>query len=290
MSIRVESQSVLQIDPNAGQSPPLTAQSSGTPATENPQPAPTVAGSAIDAFIDPGEGLRDGVTGLFRVTFGTLASRATKFHGLMETVFGSTYDQDAAERIRVQSVEQDFSWLPSFEFLDSRTLRNANGAYDAQDELVLLNDGLRRNIGLAAETYVEEVGHHLDVRLKSEDTRGDEGELFRRLLLGEDLSVSQVNEIRRQDDSGEITIRGLARRVEFWASRAVYTRARRYGDRIRYVVKWVFDPAKDATERGRKRKRIFDRLIKAMQLSAAQARSTGSSRGQAASDDAKRPA
>ena len=48
------------------------------------------------------------------------------------------------------------------------------------------------------------------------DTRGDEGELFRRTLSGERLTRRQVAEIRAEDDHGIIEIDGREGAVEFW--------------------------------------------------------------------------
>ncbi len=281
MSVRIGGQLSLPGD-EPGRFPPL-ATSQGPPQVPQEELTPTAVSAAvdIDAFIDADDGLFSRVTGVFQNAFGLLASAADEFHGLIETVFGAGYDREVAEELRLQSVEGEFAWLPPIELLDNETLQAANGAFDAEDEVVFLNETLRVDVPLAAETYVEEVGHFLDLRLNTEDSAGDEGELFRRLLLGEELSDVQIAEIRKEDDTGTITVDGRARRVEFWAAKAVYTRAQRYGDQIRYVVKWVLDPRKDAIERGRKRRRMLERLIKALRLSATHARLSENARSSA---------
>ena len=68
----------------------------------------------------------------------------------------------------------------------------------------------------AAQTFVEEAGHHLDAQLNTVDTQGDEGEMFRRVLGGEQLSAQQVADIRNENDNGTITVDGKQVQVEFW--------------------------------------------------------------------------
>ncbi len=150
----------------------------------------------------------------FAEKFGTLAEDKAGFHSLMRSVYGDGYDRVQAESFRQQALEGDFSWLPPVQFVDSSTLNGANGAYDAESGVVYLNRDL--DPATAGETYVEEVGHHLDTQLAATDTEGDEGEMFRRMLGGEKLTAAQVNEIRSENDKGTITVNGRQVEVEFW--------------------------------------------------------------------------
>jgi hypothetical protein len=73
-----------------------------------------------------------------------------------------------------------------------------------------LNDPAR-----VAKVYSEEVGHFLDTQLKKSDTLGDEGELFRKLLAGEELSAADKIAIRADNDHGVINVNGKAIQVEY---------------------------------------------------------------------------
>jgi hypothetical protein len=150
----------------------------------------------------------------FRQQFGTLATDPKRFHDTLRTVFGAGYDTTKAEQYRQQTLAGDFGWLPPVRWVEPSVLDGANGAYDAEAGTVLLNRTLDPK--LAASTYVEEAGHHLDAKLNAKDTPGDEGELFRRLLGGEKLSPAQLAEIRADDDRGVIVIDGKQKEVEFW--------------------------------------------------------------------------
>jgi hypothetical protein len=222
------------------------------------RPSASMTTPYVDTFSDEAKpGIHTGVQGLFTNLFTDLAKVRPSFEGLMQTVFGDEQDRARAESYRQQALDGDYSWLPSFEFIDGETLKDANGAYDSEAGLVYINSGLRENTDLAARTYIEEVGHHLDVQLNQKDAVGDEGELFRRLLTGEKLSDAQIAEIRAEDDTGVIEVKGEERKVEFWgAMRPVFTKARHYGEQIRYVVRWVVDHHKTEIERREKRKKI----------------------------------
>ncbi|HZH16731.1 MAG TPA: hypothetical protein VE057_20420 [Archangium sp.] len=150
----------------------------------------------------------------FRREFGALATDKQRFHDTMKTVFGEGYDATKAEEFRQRAQAGDFGWLPPVKLVSAEVLGGANGAYDAESGTVLLNESLEPS--LAASTFVEEAGHHLDAQLNAKDSAGDEGELFRRVLSGEKLSASQVAEIRAENDKGIIHVDGKAKEVEFW--------------------------------------------------------------------------
>ena len=157
------------------------------------------------------------VTSAFEAEFGALAADKEAFDALMQQVFGDDYDKELAEEFRQQALAGDFSWLPDVQFVDAATLGGANGAYNAEDDVVYINRDLAASDpAAAAQTFVEEAGHSLDAKLNTSDSTGDEGELFRRLLGGEQLSDPQIAAIRADDDHGTIIVDGKEVQVEFW--------------------------------------------------------------------------
>jgi hypothetical protein len=180
------------------------------------------------------------VQSTFRREFGALASDKQGFHDTMRTVFGEGYDAAKAEQYRQRAQAGDFGWLPPVKMVSAETLGGANGAYDAESGTVLLNESL--DPSLAASTFVEEAGHHLDAQLNAKDSAGDEGELFRRVLSGEKLSPAQVAEIRAENDKGTIVVDGKAKEVEFWNPfKAIGNAAKAVGNAIGNVVNRVGD-------------------------------------------------
>jgi hypothetical protein len=178
------------------------------------------------------------VQSTIRRQFGELASDKQKFHDTMRQVFGEGYDAAKAEKFRQQAQAGNFDWLPPVKLVSAETLGGANGAYDAESGTVLINSSLDPE--LAASTYVEEAGHHLDTQLNSKDSAGDEGELFRRILSGEKLSSAQVAEIKAENDHGIIYVDGKAKEVEFWNPfKAIGNAAKAVGGAIGSAAKAV---------------------------------------------------
>jgi hypothetical protein len=160
---------------------------------------------------------QEDVKRLFKEQFGAKAADKEGFHAFMRQIYGDKYDKDLAEQYRQRALAGDYGWLPDVKFVDAETLGGANGAYNAQEGVVYINEDLAAaDPHKAAQTFVEEAGHHLDANLNTADTQGDEGEMFRRVLSGEKLTEAQIDEIRRDDDRGTITVDGKQVAVEFW--------------------------------------------------------------------------
>jgi hypothetical protein len=220
---------------------------------------PTAARSAVKAPSDgfeasatgaaapkAGTGASSDVQGAFKEQFGALAQDKAKFHDTMRSIFGEGYDAKKAEGYRQQALAGNYDWLPPVKWVGSDVLGGAHGAYDSESGTVFLDKALQGNPALAASTYVEEAGHHLDAKLNTVDSRGDEGELFRRVLGGEKLTRAQVEEIRAENDKGIIHVDGKAMEVEFWnpfkaIGNAVSGAAKAVGNAVSGAAKAVGD-------------------------------------------------
>ena len=191
---------------------PLDSSSNGKPPSATAKPG---AQALEDGRIEGGRPSSDGVDSLFQEQFAAAASDPEAFHETMRTAFGDAYDVGQAEALRQKALAGDFSWLPRVEYVGADVLGGANGAYDKQAGVVYLNEALRGS-ELAAQTFVEEAGHHIDTLINKSDAAGDEGELFRRILGGESLSQAQIQEVKAENDMGTITVDGREVQVEFW--------------------------------------------------------------------------
>lgn len=178
-------------------------------------PARSNATAPPENRVDPK--LAASIQATMKEQFASQAKDPRAFHDLMAKVFGEGYDQNKAESLRQKALAGDFSWLPPVRLLDANTLRGANGAYDARNGVVYIDADLAaKNPKLAAATYVEEAGAHLDTMLNRADSAGDEGEVFRRVLGGENLSTREIASIRAENDHGTIVVDGKEVAVEFW--------------------------------------------------------------------------
>ncbi|MEW6730043.1 MAG: LysM peptidoglycan-binding domain-containing protein [Acidobacteriota bacterium] len=152
----------------------------------------------------------------FAERFSRLASNKSEFDAMMKEVYGANYDPAMAESFRQRALKGDFSWLPKIEFTSDETLQGANGAYDSSSNVVYINEKFINDTSMASQIYLEETGHFLDAKLNKTDTTGDEGEMFRRLMMGEQLSSTDKAAIREENDLGTINVNGKEVTVEFW--------------------------------------------------------------------------
>jgi Ca2+-binding RTX toxin-like protein len=137
----------------------------------------------------------------------------------LQVAFGDTFDNNVALGIRKQFQAGDFSLIPDVRVLVNGELGTANGAYAGDlDEIFVSSDFLAGHLGdvnAIAELLLEEIGHKLDRLLNGNvDSPGDEGNIFRLLATGQDLSAETLTGLRRQDDRSVITLDGQAVEVE----------------------------------------------------------------------------
>jgi len=183
----------------------------------------------------------------FAQRFGDLASRPAEFNQLMQQVFGPNMDQGTAEAFRQKALQGNVDWLPKIEVLSEQNMRGGLGAYDAQRDVIYLNEKVLADPSKAVAVYAEEVGHALDQRLNKTDTKGDEGEMFRRLLGGEKLSAADIKSIRSENDKGTVNVNGREVQVEFFLkkiAKAVKKAVKGVGNAIKKVGEGIGDVAK----------------------------------------------
>jgi hypothetical protein len=169
----------------------------------------------------------EGMKQSFQSDFTQLAKNKEGFYKVLEQAFGTNYDRDAAESIRIAAVNGDFSWLPDVTVLDNDEFSAASlnggkteggvflGAFDKSNNSILINSSVLSNDGLANNVYSEEAGHALDNILnRVADAKGDEGAIFSKLLGGETLTTAQLETLRSENDHGVVA----GKEVEFYTS------------------------------------------------------------------------
>jgi Ca2+-binding RTX toxin-like protein len=144
------------------------------------------------------------------------------FDAIMTTAFGSRLDRAKLQLLRQQWLSGNFSVIPDIQILSQGELGTANGAYAASLYKIFVSSDF---LAYASESQVttlilEEVGHRLDQLLNGGvDSAGDEGEIFSRLVNGENLSASTLAALRAEDDRGVIIVNGVSVAIE----KQVYT-------------------------------------------------------------------
>ena len=204
------------------------------------------------ATSNPEQEALEQITQQFQQRFADSAQNKDEFHALMKKTFGEQYDVSKAETIRQQTLEGDFSWMPEIQLVDADQLNDisgmqaggvAKGAYSTDKDTVYLSrDLLNSNPVEAEKVLTEEVGHAIDAHINTQDAKGDEGDIFSRLVHGETISSAELTKLQQENDSGIIEINGEKVEVEYgWFSDAIDS----VGD---FVQDNVIDPIKDGVE------------------------------------------
>jgi len=112
--------------------------------------------------------------------------------------------------------EGDFSGLPPIRLLAGSSMPATAGAYGHSTGTIYLNaDWLQQaSEEQAIAVLTQELGHHLDGVLNSEETPGDEGEHFSLLLRQVALTPERLEALRAKDDHTTLWIDGARVSVE----------------------------------------------------------------------------
>lgn len=172
-----------------------------------------------------------------------MAGNKTAFHDFYKKIYGDRYDATVVENMRQQFLAGDFSSLPEFRMVSSETLHGNHAAYG--DGVVYLSEELLQNPDQLVAYMLEETAHHFDTFFGAGDARGDEGELFRRMISGEQLSDAEISNIRSEDDRGSITVDGKQIEVEFGWKKKLKKALKKVRNAIKKVVDKCVDLVKD---------------------------------------------
>jgi Ca2+-binding RTX toxin-like protein len=139
------------------------------------------------------------------------------FDTVMATAFGNRVNPTQLQQLRQQWLSGNFSIIPNIQVVSQSDLGTANGAYGASLDTIFLSADFLASATAEAITSVllEEIGHRIDQRLNGGlDSAGDEGEIFSRLVNGENLSASVLAGLKSQNDHGVMNFRGGSIAVE----------------------------------------------------------------------------
>ncbi|MBD2149020.1 S8 family serine peptidase [Pseudanabaena sp. FACHB-1277] len=142
----------------------------------------------------------------------TKLQQAASNSALFYQVFGDKANIPEIQSVRTQWAIGDFSQLPQVQILSAANMNGADGAYSSSTQKIYLSEALSQS-NFAIGVLVEETFHWLDDRVGT-DTKGDEGELARVLVLGESVSNAELARIKQEDDRGFIIAEGQSIFVE----------------------------------------------------------------------------
>ncbi|WP_353932785.1 Calx-beta domain-containing protein [Okeanomitos corallinicola TIOX110] len=143
-------------------------------------------------------------------------SNLDSFGYVLDTAFGTAYNRNLAEILRLQWQAGDFSQIPQIEILDSSILGTAQGAYAISTNTIYLSDYLVKTGTPEAISRVllEEIGHFVDAQINTLDASGDEGAIFAELVQGNSLDAATLEVLKNEDDTAVIDVDGESVLVE----------------------------------------------------------------------------
>jgi hypothetical protein len=105
---------------------------------------------------------------------------------------------------------------PEIVIVDSLILATANAAFSDQNNTIYISKYFLENNDSQriAATLIEEIGHAIDFQINTQDSAGDEGEIFSALVRGETLTPTQLARLKTENDRAIITVGGQSIEVE----------------------------------------------------------------------------
>ncbi|MGK7890341.1 MAG: calcium-binding protein [Leptolyngbyaceae cyanobacterium] len=135
----------------------------------------------------------------------------------LTTVFENSANHPVIATTLQQWLDQDFSQLPHVVLLADADMNGAQGGFSAATQTIYLAKSLVQPDSLAGAVgvVIEEIGHSLDpLHPAGGDTQGDEGEWFKAVVLGTELSQPEQLRISQEDDRGTVVVDGEAIAIE----------------------------------------------------------------------------
>jgi hypothetical protein len=119
----------------------------------------------------------------------------------MAVAFGERFDSVAADRF-FASLVMGSGVLPRVEVLEDSILGRAFGVYVQTTDTVYLSRELLSSGDIDAITgvLIEEFGHGIDARVNMIDAAGDEGDIFKRIVRRVETSISEIADIKSEND------------------------------------------------------------------------------------------
>jgi serralysin len=106
--------------------------------------------------------------------------------------------------------------LPKVEIVPSAQLTGANGGFDSKSETIYISQELidgQQSDSLTA-VLLEELGHYFDKAVNRQDSPGDEGAIFSKLVRGVQIGSSELASLQQENDRIQVTIDGTVRNLE----------------------------------------------------------------------------
>lgn len=136
----------------------------------------------------------------------------------MNRAFGTDWSVIEARNLFKGWSVYNFRGFPRIEVSPDLDILGANGAYVGETDTIYLSSSfLEQNSGhpdAVSRVLLEEIGHAIDVRINQYDAPGDEGDIFSRLVRGEQISGGDLLDLKTENDHALITLGGSSVAIE----------------------------------------------------------------------------
>ncbi len=108
--------------------------------------------------------------------------------------------------------------LPKIEIVPAAQLNGGNGAFDSTNNKIYLSQELFAHQQQQPELFnavlLEELGHYFDKAVNKQDSPGDEGAIFAKLIQGKQISSTELASLKQENDHTQVTIDGKVHNLE----------------------------------------------------------------------------
>jgi len=136
----------------------------------------------------------------------------------MSSAFGMDWSMTEAQNLFKEWAANNFKDFLQVEVSPDLDTIGANGAYAGETNTIYLSSNfLAQNTDhpdAVASVLLEEIGHAIDFRINQYDAPGDEGDIFSRLLRGEQISGEDLLALKTENDHALITLGGSSVAIE----------------------------------------------------------------------------
>jgi hypothetical protein len=132
-----------------------------------------------------------------------------------ELAFGTQYNQTLANSIKASLANKTFV-LPNIAVVNNTVLGSAFGAYVSSNDTIYLSEAVVNagNTQQLVAVLLEEIGHAIDSKVNTQDSAGDEGQIFSQLVQGNSISATDLAESKVENDHSIIQVDGQNITVE----------------------------------------------------------------------------
>lgn len=128
---------------------------------------------------------------------------------LLDVSYGEEYQKNLAKSLLENQIKEGFKDV-KINIINSNILNNANAGYAESFNTIFVGDNFIKSnsVEVIAQVLTEEFGHFLDSKINPQDSKGDEGEIFAKLVFNQSLNSDELSILKQENDRAYIDING----------------------------------------------------------------------------------